>query len=185
MERRSHSDIRRRLLSLAAAGVFAFAGAAGLRAGAGAETVYRENDWNFVDGMLNAAQGIPEDASGQLRLIRNRGVLRVATDAAHPPRTFLDPEKEGEEQYAGADIELARRIAERMGVRLQIVVLDPERVLPSLLDDQCDLAISALGFTPGRGLSYTMSRGYDYSDMIAAVGVLVATPWRRRSPSGE
>jgi hypothetical protein len=63
MERRGHSDIRRRLLSLAAAGALALAGAAGLRAGAGAETVYRENDWNFVDGMLNAAQGIPEDAS--------------------------------------------------------------------------------------------------------------------------
>ena len=134
---------------------------------------YVENDWNFADGTMPVQDGIPEEAQGILGQIRRNGVLRVATDAAHPPRTFSDPERSGEAQYAGADMELARYIAERMGVELKIVPLAPERVLPSLLDDQCDLAVSAIGFTPARGLYYTMSAAYDDLDTVPVIGVLI------------
>ncbi len=141
---------------------------------AAAESYYVENNWNFVDASMPVTGGIPEDAQGLLGQIGRNGVLRVATDAVHPPRTFLDPEKSGQDRFAGADMELARYIAKRMGVELVIVELEPERVLPSLLNGMCDLAISSIDFTPSRALSYTMSRSYDHSEPAPVIGVLVS-----------
>ena len=144
-----------------------------LPAATGAEKYYVENEWNYVDISMPADKGIPEDAQGVLGQIGRKRVLRVATDAAQPPRTFRDPDREGGAGYAGADMELARYIADRMGAELKIIQLEPERVLPALLDDQCDLAVSAIGFTPGRGLSYTMSKAYDRMDEIPEIGILI------------
>ena len=138
-----------------------------------AEEWYSENDWNFVDESMPVGKGIPEEAQGVLGQIRKNGVLRVATDASNPPRSFVDPDRNETEQYAGADMELARYIAARMGVKLKIVPMEPERVLPSLLYNQCDLAISSIAFTPSRALSYTLSRTYAESETVPTVGVLV------------
>lgn len=133
---------------------------------------YMENSLNYVDGSIDVSNGIPEDASGVLARIKEKGVLRIATDADYAPQEFIDPDLEGQEQYAGADMELARRIAERMGVRLEIVKMDFTDVLPAVADGECDLAISALAYTPGRAASYTMSKGYYFSDVPKTVMVI-------------
>ena len=84
------------------------------------ETVYNVNEWNYVDSSMDVSGGIPEDASGVLARIRERGVLRVATEPYYPPQEFIDPGFDGQDKYRGADMELARLIAERMGVELHI-----------------------------------------------------------------
>ena len=91
--------------------------------------IYVENEWNFVDGSMNAMRGIPDDATGVLDRIRRKGVLRVATEPYYPPQEFIDPDMTGQEQYAGADMELARMIAERMGVKLEIIPMEFTQVL--------------------------------------------------------
>ena len=128
------------------------------------ETVYSVNEWNYVDGAIDITGGIPDDAEGVLAGIRERGVLRVATDPYFAPQEFIDPEQEGQARYAGADMELARLIAERMGVRLEIVEMDFQDVLTSVNLDECDLAISALAFMPSRAVTNAMSKGYYFSD---------------------
>ncbi len=138
-----------------------------------AEEVYVENDRNFVEGSMDVTRGIPENASGVLDRIRRSGVLRVATEPYFPPQEFIDPDKSGQEQYAGADMELARLIAARMGVELRIIPLEFSNVLPALTDDQADLTISALSFTPSRANLWTMSKGYYYADSTANTVLIV------------
>lgn len=144
-----------------------------------AEELYVENNLNFVDGSMDVSNGIPENAEGVLRKIRERGVLRVATEPYFPPQEFLDEEKEGQEQFAGADMELARMIAERMGVELEIVPMEFTRVLEAVADDECDLAISALSFMPSRAETNELSKGYYYAGAAAGSGLII------RAENGE
>ena len=138
----------------------------------GESVYYGENEWNYVEIAMDTSHGIPEDASGVLARIERNGVLRVAVDPSLVPRVFQD-QSAGEIRYAGADMELARLIAERMGVELKIVALDESQILPSLTEDQCDLTISALTFTPARALSYALSKGYDFSDKPPQIGLIL------------
>ena len=135
--------------------------------------VYTVNEWNFVDGSMDVSHGIPETANGVLARIRERGVLRVATEPYFAPQEFIDPDLEGQERYVGADMKLARLIAERMGVDLVIVPMDFTEVLRAVSEDECDLAISALAFTPGRASSNEMSKGYYYSDAPSNIVMVI------------
>lgn len=137
-------------------------------------TPYTVNEWNYVDASMDTGSGIPENASGALARIRERGVLRVATEPYYPPQEFIDPGFDGQDKYQGADMQLARLIAERMGVELLISEMEFTDVLPAVSNDECDLAISALSFTPGRASSYTMSKGYYFTDIPKAVIIIRA-----------
>ena len=150
-----------------------FAGGFALEsAGAEIQAGWFENEWNFMEESMDIRDGIPKDAFGTLGRIQRSGVLRVAVNPDSAPRLFEDSTA-GEDGMAGADLMLARRIAERMDVKLQLIRLDATQILPSLTEDQCDLAISALRFTPGRGLSFTMSKGYDFSEEEERIGILI------------
>lgn len=140
---------------------------------AAAEEAYVENSWNYVDQSMDASHGIPENAGGVLERIRRTGVLKVATEPYFPPQEFIDPDRIGQQQYAGADMELARLIAERMGVELQIIPMEFSKVLPALTEDQADLTISAISFTPSRAVLWTMSKGYYFSDSVANTTLIV------------
>ena len=156
---------KRRVLSAWIMALVLSAAGLGCTATAGEVMDYSENALNYVEGSMDISQGIPDDALGVLVRIRQNGVLRVATEPYFPPQEYIDPNLEGQEKYQGADMELARLIAEKMGVELQIVEMDFADVLPSVSEDQCDLAISALAFTPGRAAANEMSKGYYFSDI--------------------
>ncbi|MBQ3278048.1 MAG: amino acid ABC transporter substrate-binding protein [Clostridia bacterium] len=165
-----HLNFKKRICAfwLAVISLFCLLAAAGAE-----EEQYLENDMNFVDGSVDVSNGIPDNAEGVLRKIRERGVLRVATEPYFPPQEFLDEKKEGQEQFAGADMELARMIAERMGVSLEIVPMEFTRVLEAVAEDECDLAISALAFMPSRATTNELSKGYYYSGASAGSGLII------------
>ena len=137
------------------------------------EEMYMENQWNYVEGSMDVSHGIPEDAAGALERIRLRGKLLVAMEPYYPPQEFIDPARTGQDQYIGADVELAKLIAERMGVELEIVPMEFSRVLFAVADGECDLAISALAYTPSRAVMMTLSKGYYYSGTTVSSGMLV------------
>ena len=139
----------------------------------GSGAVYVENAYNFVDVSMDIAQGIPEDAQGVLGDIRESGVLRVATEPYFPPQEFIDPDLEGQARYVGSDMELARLIARHMGVELEIVPMDFSGVLDAVTAGECDLAISALSYTPGRAAQMTLSKGYNYAAGNAGSGLMI------------
>ena len=139
----------------------------------GEDNRYLENAWNYVDVSLDVSAGIPGDAAGVLADIREAGVLRVATEPYFPPQEFIDPDLTGQDSYAGADMALARLIAERMGVALQIVPMDFSEVLGAVSDGSCDLAVSALSYTPGRVAQVTFSKGYYYAGSLSGSGLMI------------
>ena len=138
----------------------------------GAET-YRENEWNYVEDSMEVSLGIPEGMGGALSRIRAAGALRVATEPYFPPQEFIDPDLSGQAQYAGADMELARLIAQRMGVSLTLVPMEFTRVLEAVAEGECDLAISALSYTPGRAAAVTLSKGYYFGESGQQNGLLI------------
>ncbi len=122
---------------------------------------------------IDTTKGIPADATGRLGEIRDAGVLRVTTEPYFPPEEFIDPNKTGQDQYVGADMEFAKLIAERMGVELEIVPLEFGPVIASVAEGKYDLAISALAYTPERAEALEMSDGYHFTDESGTYGLLI------------
>lgn len=176
----TRSKRRVRIIALAAA-VFALAlaGFAALAEGVDDVALYGENQWNYVDDSMDVSAGIPENAEGVLGRVRETGVLRVATEPYFPPQEFIDPSLEGQDSYVGADMEMARLIAQRMGVALEIVPMEFSETLNAVADGNCDLAISALMYTPGRAARMTLSKGYNFSGENAGSGLMIRTVDRR------
>ena len=139
------------------------------------EESYVENNWNYVEGSMDISGGIPGNAMGVLESILISGKLRVATEPYFPPQEFIDPTKSGQEAFVGPDMELARLIAKRMGVTLEIVPMDFSEVLTAVTEGQCDLAISALAYMPSRAMTVELSKGYYFSDEDSGNGVLIRT----------
>ncbi len=137
------------------------------------DAVYVENQWNYVDVSMDVSQGIPADATGRLGRIRDAGKLTVATEPYFPPQEYIDDRKTGQDRFVGADMSLARLIAQRMGVALEIVPLAFSDVLDSVAEGRYDLAISALAFTDGRAATLEMSKGYYYSGEEISSGLLL------------
>ena len=152
---------------------------------AAAESYYVENEWNFADGSIDVNHGIPDNATGVLDRIKRKGVLRVATEPYFAPFEFIDPEQPDQRQYAGADMKLAALIAEKMGVELQIVPLEFTQVLPALTENQCDLTISAIAFTPSRAAAYAVSKGYYFPQTTASTAFVIREEDKDRITSLE
>lgn len=120
-----------------------------------------------------------DEASGakknRLEQILERGYLEVATEPYFAPNEFIDPSKQGDEQYVGSDIELAHYIADELGVELRIVPLEFTAVQTGVTEGKYDMAISALAYTPARAEAMELSNGYRFSNETAQYGLMVRT----------
>ena len=88
--------------------------------------------------------------ANRLEAIKQRGYIEVCTEPYFAPYEFIDSSKSGDEQYVGMDIEIAKYIAEKLGVELRLVPLEFSAVLASVTEGKYDLAISALAYSPAR-----------------------------------
>lgn len=118
--------------------------------------------------------GAKEEAktANRLEQIIERGYIEVATEPYFAPNEFIDTSKTGDDQYVGSDIEMAKYIADKLGVELKIVPLEFGAVLSSVTEGKYDLAISALAYTPERADAMNLSKGY-YFDQTEGYGLLV------------
>lgn len=118
----------------------------------------------FVMLLCCAACGSSSEPADRLEKIKEQGYIEVCTEPYFAPYEFIDPTAEGDEQYVGMDIELAKYIADKIGVELKIVPLDFSAVLAGISDGKYDLAISAIAYSPAREEAMALSKGYLYSD---------------------
>lgn len=100
----------------------------------------------------------------RLAQIKEKGVLSVATEPYFAPNEFIDPTKTGDDQIVGLDIELAKYIADKIGVKLEIVPLEFTAVQAGVAEGKYDLAISALAYSPTRAEAMNLSNVYLASD---------------------
>jgi len=113
--------------------------------------------------------------SNRLESILQRGYIEVATEPYFAPNEFIDPTIVGEDNVVGSDIELAKYIADELGVELRLKPMDFTSVLGSMTSGKFDLAISALAYTPSRAETMNLSKGYYYGseDPQKAYGMLI------------
>lgn len=93
--------------------------------------------------------GLPEDCLlhyKQLDSIKERGVLIVGTSADWPPYEYVTSDG----QFAGIDIELAKKIAEALGVKLQIKDMKFAALFEAVRRGDVDIAIADVAMKPGR-----------------------------------
>ncbi len=90
------------------------------------------------------AGGCTNGPDGYERVQRS-GVLRVAIDATYPPMEF-----EGRDGPAGFDIDLARELAGRLGVRAEFVVMSWDGIIAGLVSGRYDVIISSMNITEER-----------------------------------
>lgn len=102
--------------------------------------------------------------SNRLEEIKERGYLTICTEPYFAPYEFIDPSKSGDEQYVGMDIEIAKYIADKIGVDLQITPLEFSAVLTGVIDGKYDLALSAMAYSPERAENMNLSKGYYFSN---------------------
>ena len=113
--------------------------------------------------------------SNRLEDILQRGYIEIATEPYFAPNEFIDPTITGEDNIVGSDIELAKFIANDLGVELRLKPMDFTSVLGSMTSGKFDMAISALAYTPSRAETMNLSKGYYYGseDPQKAYGILI------------
>ena len=101
-----------------------------------------------------------EESKDRLAQIKDRGYIELCTEPYFAPYEYVDPTKSGDEQYQGMDIEVAKYIADKIGVELKITALDFTAVLAGVADGKYDFAISAIAYSPARAEAMRLSDVY-------------------------
>jgi cystine transport system substrate-binding protein len=116
----------------------------------------------FKAGALLIAAGLvlPAMAAELLDTVKARGTLRVAMEGTYPPFNYKD-QKTG--QMTGYDVEVARLLAARMGLKPEFISTEWSAILAGLNAGKYDVIISQVGITPQREQSFDFSEPYTYS----------------------
>ncbi len=88
--------------------------------------------------------------------IQQRGVLRVGLEPGYMP--FELTNQRGE--IIGFDVDIARRMANAMGVKLELVSTAWDGIIPALLTDKFDIIMSGMTLTQERNLSVNFANPY-------------------------
>ncbi|HAS74590.1 MAG TPA: amino acid ABC transporter [Clostridiales bacterium UBA8960] len=98
-------------------------------------------------------------ATDKLSQIKAKGVLVLGTSADYPPFEF-HLEVDGKDTIVGFDIDIAKKIAESIGVELEIIDMKFEGLLPALTAGKIDLIVSGMTPTDERKQSVDFSIVY-------------------------
>lgn len=92
--------------------------------------------------------------------VMRKGTLRVGLSSFVP---WAMQDKKGE--WIGFEIDVAKQLAEDMGVKIEFVPTKWEGLIPSLLTGKFDLIIAGMTGTPQRALKINFTQPYDYNGM--------------------
>lgn len=113
--------------------------------------------------MLMAAMSGCGSSQNRLEKILESGKLVLATSPDFAPLEFEDLSS-GEAQYVGSDIELAKYIAEKLGVELEISAMDFSAVQAAIPSGQADIAISGFARTEERAQNMELSTPFNITE---------------------
>ncbi len=98
------------------------------------------------------------DKADALSKIKASGKLVVGTAPGYPPFEFT-VNKSGKSQVVGADIDLAKKIADEIGVELEIKAMDFDALIMALQSSKVDMVITSMTPTEER------KKSVDFSDI--------------------
>jgi polar amino acid transport system substrate-binding protein len=120
-------------------------------------------------GLLLIVSGVAR--ADRLDDIKKAGVLRVATFDSNAPFGFVDPKTN---QIVGLDVDYAKAVADRLGVKLEIQPTNPANRIAFLTSKKVDLVFANFTITDERKKEVDFSTPYFASgtQFIAKKGVL-------------
>ena len=114
----------------------------------------------------NGAEGGGGGGGGDLlQEVKDRGVLRVSTDPAYPPQSFLNNQGE----FEGFDIDVTEEIAKRMGVEVEWETPSWDVITAGNWNGRWDLSVGSMTITPERAEVLHFTPPYYYAPAAAAV----------------
>jgi cystine transport system substrate-binding protein len=109
---------------------------------------------------LTLLVALPAHAADLLDTVKTRGTLRIALEGTYPPFNFKDG-KTG--QLAGYDVDVAKLVCARLGVKPEFVTTEWAAILAGLGAGKYDVIVSQVGITPRRLQAFDFSQPYTYS----------------------
>ena len=106
------------------------------------------------------ASEAPAESQGVLDQIKADGVLYVTLSPDFAPMEFVDSSKDGQEQYVGFDVTLAKYIADYIGVDLVIEPMSFDACQTAVYTGSVPMSISGYSWTEERGENYEISDYY-------------------------
>ena len=106
----------------------------------------------------------PTESQGVLDQIKADGVLYVTLSPDFAPMEFVDSSKDGQEQYVGFDVTLAKYIADYIGVDLVIEPMSFDACQTAVYTGSVPMSISGYSWTEERGENYEISDYYYAGD---------------------
>lgn len=88
-------------------------------------------------------------------------VLRVGTNAEYPPFEYKE-----NNQFVGVDIDLIRLLAKRLDMKIEIMDMQFNSLIPALTSNKIDLAISAISISDERQLLVNFSIPYYMANQV-------------------
>jgi polar amino acid transport system substrate-binding protein len=95
-----------------------------------------------------------------LDTIKERGVVRVSTDANYAPQSFFD---EATKSWTGFDVDVANEVAKRMGVQVEFVTPDWSAITAGNWAGRWDVSIGSMTITPDREKVLDFTPPYYYT----------------------
>lgn len=94
--------------------------------------------------------------AGLLEDIQAKGVLRIGQDQGYMPLYGTDEKGE----RIGFEVDLAKKMAEVLGVRLEFVIVNWDGIIPALISGKFDIIFSGMTITPERALKVNFTIPY-------------------------
>lgn len=113
-----------------------------------------------VSGLAMAAE-----PASHLDKILQSGELAVCTTGDYKPYTFL----RGDGEYEGIDIEMARSLAQSLGVKIQWVPTTWKTLMPDMVAGKCDVGMGGISVTLERQKKAYFSNTLDIDGKIPLV----------------
>lgn len=123
-------------------------------------TAPAETPTEVAAGPVVEATGLAEykpAEGGLVEEIKQRGVIRNGVECQNPPGEYYDPTTN---ECMGYSIELAQKLADKLGVKLEIVDTAWSGVIPSLYTKNFDLIWSSMTITEERKKAVEFSNPY-------------------------
>lgn len=113
----------------------------------------------------------PYPPDGMIPAIKARGVLRVAQVSSPQPPFFYVEKVNGEDKWVGFEMDLAKTIADKLGVKLEIVRLGSNynEVCEYVHQGKADISVSNLSDTPTRRKIVDFTKPY----IISRVAMII------------
>jgi cystine transport system substrate-binding protein len=118
-----------------------------------------------ANGTNNAGDTSAAQGGNLLEQIKQRGSIKIGTEGTYAPFSFHDSQN----QLTGFDVELARAVAQQLGVKADFVETPWDGMLAGLNDKRFDMVANEVGVTPERQKIYDFSTPYITSASVLIV----------------